>query len=74
MLKRHVEMQTVEEARREKDWRREDLASRAHVGLTTIVRIESGDYSPRYPVRLAIATALGVSIDKIAWPEKEKKQ
>lgn len=60
-------MMSLKEARMRRQWRREDLASKADVGLTTIIRAETGKRVPRYPVRLALATALGVTVDEIEW-------
>lgn len=67
-------MMTLKEARDLRGWRREDLASKAHVGLSTIIRIETGETAPRYPIRLAITTALGLSVDDIAWTKDQQGQ
>lgn len=67
-------MMTLKEARMRRQWRREDLASKANVGLTTIIRAENGQRIPGYPVRLAIATALGVNVDDIDWTEKRAEE
>ena len=53
---------------------REELAVKAGVTVGTIYRIETGKSAPLKAVRLALATALGVSIGDIDWTGKNTEE
>lgn len=56
-------------ARAGKDLSQEDLAKLVGVSRQTIILIERGDYNPSLNLCLAIAKALGTTLDDLFWNE-----
>jgi transcriptional regulator with XRE-family HTH domain len=62
-------MPTIQELRESFTMSREELATKAHVSVFTIQRLESGRNIPRYNTLEAIAKVFGVKSSEIQFPD-----
>ena len=62
-------MPTIQELRESFTMSREELATKAHVSVFTIQRLESGRNIPRYNTLEAIAKVFGVKPSEIRFPD-----
>jgi transcriptional regulator with XRE-family HTH domain len=62
-------MPTIQDLRESRKMSREELATKAHVSVFTIKRLESGRNIPRYNTLEAIAKVFGVKSSEIQFPD-----
>mgnify|MGYP001556540432 CR=1 FL=1 len=73
-------MAEAEKPRTLREWREErglttlEVAAFAHVSVTTVLGLETGDRSPNIATAQKIAAVLGVTILDIEWPTPEETQ
>ena len=58
--------------RKEASMSQEDVARKAEVSLSTIVKLEAGNVEPTWATVLAIAKALGVSVAKFEEEDEDE--
>jgi DNA-binding XRE family transcriptional regulator len=63
----------IRRARESAGLTQEALARAASVGRVTLVRIESGEQSPRFGTLLSLSTALGAPIEEIVAPHQPQE-
>ena len=63
----------IEELRKQRGIRQEDLASALEVSRQTIVSLENGRYNPSIQLAFKIARYFGMSIEEIFIYEEEQK-
>ena len=64
----------VAKERKKRGWTQQELAAQAHVTYETINRIENGKHAePRIYVAVALAKALGVTVDYLVGMYEEEK-
>lgn len=62
----------IKVARTEKNWTQGDLADAIGVTRQTIGLIEAGKYNPTIKLCLAMANALGKTLDDLFWEEEDE--
>jgi transcriptional regulator with XRE-family HTH domain len=69
MSSQPVERKSVKEWREARGLTQLELAFRTQASLSAIQSLESGRNEPRIGLALAVARALSVGLDDIAWPD-----
>jgi len=64
-------LNNLKKLRKKKGWSQERLARESGISYQTLIKIEQDRIkTPRLDTLIKLAKALGVSLDKLVWPQK----